>query len=113
MSTRRASNTFLRSLIASMMIAGASPVFAADEPPAAPPAPTKEMREQMAAMHEKLAACLRSDKAFADCRDEMQKSCGEMMGQQACPMMGMGMGMGMGMQAGMMKQCPSDTPDGK
>ena len=107
MSTRRASNTLLRNLIASMMIAGASSVLAADEPPAVPPAPSKEMREQMAAVHEKMAACLRSDKAFADCRDEVQKNCREMMGQQACPMMGMGM------QDRMMKQCPPGTPDGK
>ena len=89
-----------------MMIAGASLVFAADEPPAAPPAPSKEMREQMAAVHEKMAACLRSDNGFAACRDEMQRNCREMMGQQACPMMGMGM------QDQMMKQCPPGMPDG-
>lgn len=109
MTTRRASNTFLRNLIVSMMIAGANAVFAADEPPAPPPAPSKEMREQMAAMHERMAACLRSDKAIAACRDEMQKNCREKMGEQACPMMGMGMGM----QDRMMKQCPPGTPDGK
>ncbi len=109
MNTRRTPNTLLRNLIASMIIAGAGSVFAADEPPAAPPAPSKEMREQMAAVHEKLAACLRSDKAFASCRDEMRKNCQEMMGEQACPMMGMGMGM----QDQMMKQRPSGTPDGK
>jgi hypothetical protein len=91
MNTRRASKIFLRNLIASMVIAGATGVFAADEPPAPPSAPSKEVREQMAALHEKMAACLRSDKAFAACRDEMQKSCWEMMGEQGCPMMGMGM----------------------
>jgi hypothetical protein len=89
-----------------MMIAGVNAVFAADEPPAPPPAHSKEMREQMATVHEKMAACLRSDKGFADCRDEMQKNCSEMMGQQACPMMGMGI------QDRMMKQCPPATPDG-
>jgi hypothetical protein len=36
----------------------------------------------------------------------MQKNCSEMMGQQACPMMGMGI------QDRMMKQCPPATPDG-
>jgi hypothetical protein len=91
MNTRRASNTFLRSLIASMVLAGATGVFSADEPPAAPFAPSKEVREQMATLHERMAACLRSDKTFTACRDEMQKSCREMMGEQACPMMGMGM----------------------
>jgi hypothetical protein len=109
MSTRRASNTLLRNSIAFLMIAGAPAVFAADEPPAPPSAPSKEMREQMAAVHEKMAACLRSDKAFAGCRDEMQKSCRELMGEQACPMMGMGMGM----QDRMMKPGPPVTPDGK
>ena len=109
MSTRRAANTLLRNLIASMMIAGATAVFAADEPPAPPSAPSKETREQMAAVHEEMAACLRSDKAFAACRDEMQKSCREMMGEQACPMMGMGMGM----QDRVMKPGPPVTPDGK
>ena len=113
MGTRSASTTLLRILFATMLIAGASPVFAADEPPAAPAAPSKEMREHMAAVHEKMVACLRSDKEFAACRDEMQKNCQEMMGEQGCPMMGMGMGMGMGMQDRMMKQCPSGTPDGK
>lgn len=97
MSTRFASNTPLRNLIVTMLIVGASPVLAADQPPAAPPAPTKEMREHMAAVHEKMAACLRSDQAIAACRDEMQKNCQEMMGQ-GCPMKGMGM------QDHMMKQ---------
>jgi hypothetical protein len=56
------------------------------------------VREQMAAAHEKMAACLRSDQAFAACRDEMWKNCQEMMGEQGCPMMGIGM------QDHMMKQ---------
>lgn len=42
---------------------------------------TKDERENMAAKHEKLAACLRSGKAMNDCRDEM-------MNVGDCPMMG-------------------------
>jgi hypothetical protein len=40
----------------------------------------------------KTAACLRSDKAFSVCRDEMLKSCQAMSGDHGCPMMGMGHG---------------------
>src|SRR5688572_31307964 len=76
--------------LATMLIGGVVTAFAADEP-ATPPAPSKQMREQMASMHEKMATCLRSDKPFADCRSEMQASCKSMMGEQGCPMMGMGM----------------------
>jgi hypothetical protein len=34
-------------------------------------APTKEMREQMASLHEHMAACLRSSKSVEDCHHEM------------------------------------------
>lgn len=78
----------LQSSIVSMMIAGA--VVAADQPP---PAPSKETRAKMAAVHEKMAQCLRSEKSLDDCREEMWKSCQDLMGQQGCPMMDMGMGM--------------------
>lgn len=44
---------------------------------------TKEQREAMAKNHESMAACLRSDKAIADCHDEMLKSCKE---SDVCPM---------------------------
>ena len=108
MNTRRVSNTLLRHLIVSMVLAGVLTVFAADEPQPSPSVPTKAMREQMATLHEKMAACLRSDKAFAVCRDEMQQSCRDMMGDQGCPMMGMGMGM----HDQMMKPGPAVTPDG-
>jgi hypothetical protein len=46
---------------------------AADPSPNERPAPSKEMREQMAAAHEKIAACLRSDKPMDQCHDEMKK----------------------------------------
>jgi len=68
--------------------------------------PSRQMREQMAAAHEKMAACLRSDRDIAVCRNEMHKSCQAMMGAQGCPMMEMGMG-------GRMKQPPPEKPDAK
>lgn len=89
MSTSRTSSCWAGLAIVAMMIAGAGAAFAAEEPAA--PMPSKEMRDKMAAAHEKMAACLRSDKPFADCRSEMQHSCKTMMGEEGCPMMGMGM----------------------
>ena len=37
------------------------------------PPPTKEMREKMAEAHEKIAACLRSDRPIDECHAEMKK----------------------------------------
>jgi hypothetical protein len=54
----------------------------------------------MAHLHEQMAACLRSDKAFAECRTRMQTACHSAMGAQ-CPMM-----MGPGMQKHMQKPPP-------
>jgi hypothetical protein len=59
------------------------------ERPTAPPEPSKEMRAKMASLHERMAACLRSDKSFVECRSEMMKSCQELLGEHGCPMMGM------------------------
>jgi hypothetical protein len=53
--------------------------LAADTAPTGRPVPSKEMREQMAAAHEKIAACLRSDKPIDVCRDEMKKMHDSMM----------------------------------
>jgi hypothetical protein len=81
----RAISFLAASLLAAVL---AAPVWAADTP-AAPAAaaqvrssdqeaaPSKAMREKMAAMHEQMAACLRSDKPVADCRAEIRKSCQE------------------------------------
>lgn len=85
MSTRR---IILRNLVASMVVlVGGGISFAADVPSADHAAPTKEMREKMATLHEQMAACLRSDKPIADCRSEMKKSCSEALGKEGCPMM--------------------------
>lgn len=46
----------------------------ADEPDhTTNPPPTKEQREKMAAEHDKIAACLRSDRAIEDCHKEMMQ----------------------------------------
>lgn len=91
-----------------LLIALSSAAFAA-EPPAAPSAPTKEMRERMAALHEQMAACLRSDKSVSECRTEMQKHCQAMMGNQGCTRM-MGTGGMMGMRRGMHGRTTSSPP---
>ena len=88
--------------LASTLLCG-QVAFGADAPAgtsATPSAASKETREQMAALHEKMAACLRSDKPIAECRNEMMKSCRESIGAQACPMAGFGGGMGAGMGPG-------------
>jgi len=49
---------------------------------------TKEQRQQMAEMHQKMADCLKSDKPLSECRSEMMKACHDKMGAEGCPMMG-------------------------
>lgn len=78
----------IQALLAAIMLSSAT--FAAEVPPAADPAPSKEVRAKMAAAHEAMAACLRSDKSVADCRNEMQTTCRTMHGD-GCMMMSMGM----------------------
>ncbi|MGK5082459.1 hypothetical protein WDW37_04060 [Bdellovibrionota bacterium FG-1] len=91
-------------LLCALSIVGTS-ALAADKTAQAPatakrPEPTAEQRQKMATLHEKMAACLRTDRKLSDCRQEMMKSCKEQMGKDGCPMMGRdGMhhhGMGMG-----------------
>lgn len=83
-----------RGLTGTILLAVASMTLAA-EPPADQTAPSREMRDQMAAVHQRMAACLRSDKPIAECREEMRQNCAKFMGKQGCPMMG-------GMQGRMM-----------
>lgn len=113
MNIRYASNGVLCGLIASLVISWAA--VAAEGPPPASAEPSKEMRAKMASVHERMAACLRSDKPIADCRREMMKSCQKLLGEHGCPMMGMHDGMmndGM-MNDGMMKGPTSDAPKDK
>ena len=52
------------------------------------PTMTTEQRQKMADAHEKMALCLRSEKPFSDCHEEMMKACKEGMGKDGCPMRG-------------------------
>jgi hypothetical protein len=49
--------------------------------------PTKDQRAQMAEMHTKAAECLKSEKPFEQCREEMMNNC-PMAKDGQCPMMG-------------------------
>jgi hypothetical protein len=103
-STRTACGTLFRIAVASMVLmGGAGAASAADMPKGEHEhqAPTKEMREKMATVHDQMAACLRSDKAIADCHKEMMKQCEDTMGKDNCPMMQM--------HHRMMKHHPADT----
>lgn len=93
--------------IAVLALFSVSTAFAAE--PAKPADPSPEAREQMAAVQQKLAECLRSDRPIAECKAAMMKSCHEGMGEHGCPMMGpTGGGMGPGMTGGgMMKGEPA------
>jgi hypothetical protein len=61
----------LTCLVALAATAGAS--FAAEPEHMDHPAPTKEMRAKMAAAHEQMAACLKSDRPIMECHEEMMK----------------------------------------
>jgi hypothetical protein len=92
--------------MAALSLASAGAALAADPQAAAPADPTPAARQQMAEVHEKMAACLRSDRPIAECRAEMWKSCQSMTGESGCPMgggMGPGMGRGMMHRRGMMQ----------
>lgn len=116
MDTRETATALIRPLLAVLLIIGAG-AATADEPPSAPSAatpsaaaaPSKEMRATMAAAHERMAECLRSDRAVADCRSEMQATCRSMMGGQGqgCPMAG---GQGCPMQGQGMRKRAMQTP---
>lgn len=55
--------------------------------------PSKELREQMAQAHEKMATCLRSDVSVQDCHQQMREQCQDMKGDGGCMMGKMGKGM--------------------
>ncbi|HYM42874.1 MAG TPA: hypothetical protein VET46_08965 [Steroidobacteraceae bacterium] len=72
--------------LAAILCTGAA--LAAEPPSPTHPALSKEQREKMAAIHEQMAKCLRSDKPVADCHREAMQSCEATMGKDVCPMMG-------------------------
>ena len=80
-SVKKAAISLLGSAI---LIAGAA--SAADSPAAAAPPMDKAAREKMAAMHDGMAACLRSEKTVSSCHEEMQRKCSEAFGAGGCPM---------------------------
>lgn len=85
--------------------------FAGDAPPASP---TKEMRQQMAQAHEKMAACLRSDREFSECRQEMMQSCAGQSSTYGCGMMmGQGMQMRNQIRSGSKQQSSAATSKSK
>ena len=89
MSLPRLSSKVLAILLGAVIVSGVG--IGAEPAAPTPPTPSKEMREKMASMHERMAACLRSEKPFVECRNEMMKSCQQLSGDNGCPMMGMGM----------------------
>ncbi len=78
-------------------LAGAA-LAESDAPPAKAPQMSAEQRSKMADAHEKMAACLRSDRPLTECHDELMKSCDQTMGAAGCPMMGGMRHRGRGMQ---------------
>ncbi len=72
------------------LVIGAGAAFAQDTPAPIHAAPTKEMREKLAVLHDQMGICLRSDKAVATCIEEMRQACHDTIGEKDCPMM-MGM----------------------
>lgn len=111
MSTRRAKlgiATATTTLLCAGVLAWAAGPAASSSPP------SKEQREKMAQAHEKMAACLRSDRPVADCHQEMMQTCRDTMGGQGCGMMmGQGPMRGRGMmrgQGGAGKPTPTTQP---
>ncbi|MFI5315474.1 MAG: hypothetical protein ACHQ6T_07225 [Myxococcota bacterium] len=105
-----------RGALAALALLAASSVFAAEPETGSASAPSPELRQQMAAVHQKMADCLRSTRPIADCRAEMVSSCQQLMGDSGCPMMGSGSGgMGPGMMGGgkMMGPPAPETPKKK
>jgi hypothetical protein len=94
--------------IAVLLLSGAS-AWAADAPTSTSSArePSQELREKMATVHEQMAACLRSEKSFAECRSQMQSNCRQNADGQTCPLMGLGRG------RGRVKPQPTDAPNAK
>ena len=87
----------------------AAPAFAVEKEKASEkkhPEVSAEQRKKMADAHEKMAACLRSDKSFEDCHKEMWAARKDIMGGDECPMRKHG-GKSMGMKHHGMPQAPA------
>jgi hypothetical protein len=73
-----------KALVAALCVLAVGAAVAADDSPSdmhhAPP--SKQDREQMAKLHEHMAACLRSDKTMRDCHEAVRKECQDTMGDK-------------------------------
>jgi len=76
----------IRQALLAVLIAGACTggTFASATAKRECPEPSKEEREKMAVAHEQMAACLRSEKTFVQCHQEMAKSQRQMMRMMHC-----------------------------
>ena len=100
-----------RASTAILLLLGAA-AMAADTLPPEHAVPSKEIREKMAALHEQMAACLRSDRPLSECHSAMMKSCQEQLGSNGCPMT-MGLGHGTGKRTHMQPLSDSAKPADK
>ena len=92
------------------LVIGLSTAMAEKPSPPIPPVPSKETREKMATAHQRMAACLRTDKPIAECHAQMMKSVGHVPGATGCPMMSPGMhGQMMQDQSPHARTVPPDT----
>jgi curli biogenesis system outer membrane secretion channel CsgG len=83
---RRISNTRGTLIACGVALLWAAGTALADEPAqTTKPPPTKEQRESMAAEHDKIAACLRSDQDIEVCHKEMMKMHDTMMHHHSMP----------------------------
>lgn len=87
MNTRIIFGLLLTSVIASTSFAQETTKSQAPNMKAPHPVITQQQREKMAAIHEKMAACLRSDRLFHECRSELHERCMSVIGKEGCPMM--------------------------
>ena len=64
-----------RAAITALLLLSGTAMTWADTPPPVHRELSKETREKMAALHEQMAACLRSDKSLAECHSMMIQGC--------------------------------------
>jgi hypothetical protein len=81
-----ARHTVLRGALLGALVVVAGGAFAATSAAQAE-WPTHAQREKMAQIHEQMAACLRSARPFAECRQEMMRACRAELGLGGCRMM--------------------------
>jgi hypothetical protein len=77
----------LGAILLGLAITGSAPAAI----PVDPSEPSPDVRQKMAALHEQMATCLRSDRVFSACQAQMVKSCREQLGND-CRIIGQGGG---------------------